>query len=181
MEPAGAGSLRDPAPSPRGDALGNLSSTYLLARTNLSDAEKLQVALCRRQCWSGRHRRQQWHWSPPMQGSCFLRRSGKGRFREAVGRRFLCSLPAVQARLALILAESSTHVLWLRCFKALLRRIDERALPCGAPCTPYDSRITLSSRPCYAAKKLLRLCIAIAARAPECIACAMRGMASLTS
>ena len=30
---------------------GNLSSTYLLARTNLSDEQKLQVALCRRQCW----------------------------------------------------------------------------------------------------------------------------------
>eukprot|EP00965_Chrysotila_dentata_P207210 6183988-Pleurochrysis_carterae.AAC.1 len=30
---------------------GNLSSTYLLAGTKLSDEEKLQVALCRRQCW----------------------------------------------------------------------------------------------------------------------------------
>lgn len=29
----------------------NISSTYLLARTSLSDEEKLQVALCRRQCW----------------------------------------------------------------------------------------------------------------------------------
>ena len=30
---------------------GNLSSTYLLSRANLSDEQKLQVALCRRQCW----------------------------------------------------------------------------------------------------------------------------------
>ena len=30
---------------------GNLSSTYLLAGTELSDEQKLQVALCRRQCW----------------------------------------------------------------------------------------------------------------------------------
>ena len=30
---------------------GNLSSTYLLSRTNLTDEQKLQVALCRRQCW----------------------------------------------------------------------------------------------------------------------------------
>ena len=31
--------------------VGNLSSTYLLARTDLTDEQKLQVALCRRQCW----------------------------------------------------------------------------------------------------------------------------------
>ena len=30
---------------------GNLSSTYLLAKTNLNDEQKLQLALCRRQCW----------------------------------------------------------------------------------------------------------------------------------
>ena len=30
---------------------GNLSSTYLLSRSNLTDEQKLQVALCRRQCW----------------------------------------------------------------------------------------------------------------------------------
>lgn len=30
---------------------GNLSSTYLLSGTDLSDEQKLQVALCRRQCW----------------------------------------------------------------------------------------------------------------------------------
>lgn len=29
----------------------NISSTYLLARTDLSDDEKLRVALARRQCW----------------------------------------------------------------------------------------------------------------------------------
>jgi|TARA_B100000513_G_scaffold180416_1_gene98875 hypothetical protein len=31
--------------------VGNLSSTYLLAGAGLSDEQKLQVALCRRQCW----------------------------------------------------------------------------------------------------------------------------------
>ena len=31
--------------------VGNISSTYLLARTDLSDDEKLRVALARRQCW----------------------------------------------------------------------------------------------------------------------------------
>ena len=31
--------------------VGNLSSTYLLSRTDLTDEQKLQVALCRRQCW----------------------------------------------------------------------------------------------------------------------------------
>ena len=30
---------------------GNLSSTYLLSRSNLNDEQKLQVALARRQCW----------------------------------------------------------------------------------------------------------------------------------
>lgn len=31
--------------------VGNLSSTYLLAGAGLSDEQKLQIALCRRQCW----------------------------------------------------------------------------------------------------------------------------------
>ena len=40
-----SGSARTSSPT------GNLSSTYLLSRSNLTDEQKLQVALCRRQCW----------------------------------------------------------------------------------------------------------------------------------
>lgn len=37
----------------QGDArpLGNLSSTYLLNKADLTDEQKLQLALARRQCW----------------------------------------------------------------------------------------------------------------------------------
>ena len=51
-----SGSFAGPSESTSGSArtsspTGNLSSTYLLSRSNLTDEQKLQVALCRRQCW----------------------------------------------------------------------------------------------------------------------------------
>ena len=52
---ASSGSLGGPSgsssPSSTSSPTGNLSSTYLLSRSNLTDEQKLQVALCRRQCW----------------------------------------------------------------------------------------------------------------------------------
>lgn len=49
VQPLATPQLLGPLGPTRGP--GNLSSTYLLSRSSLNDEQKLQVALCRRQCW----------------------------------------------------------------------------------------------------------------------------------